>query len=508
MSRLQDSIYRPPHVFEDLNWPGDFIGRTILGLTMDARALHVQSSLLRELIDSLPLKLNSKGYMGPDYHPSINEQQLSGHGWLLRGLCEYYKWTGDRSVVPVMKSVSDNLFVSGLGRYASYPVVPEQRNSAAGGASGTISGEKDSWMLSTDIGCLFIGMAGLIDYYELFPDRKVRAAIDEMVAKFLEMDIVAVKAQTHATLSALRSLIKYSRITGENSLMDEVVRRWDIYVAEGMTCCFANYNWFGRRDTWTEPCAIVDSYIVAFELWRETMNPSYRDMAELICTNALWHAQRSNGGFGCDSCPSADNPCLKISIPEAYWCCTMRGAEGLARVAESLWAVKGNELYVPFYENSRFCADGFEIVQESLYPEEGKVSFEFVENRTIDRLLVPDLKWVTDTRIMLDGKDVVPVKENGFICIEEKFLPGDKVEVSFDIPVRTDTVQNCVRVFRGPVQLGEREGNKGLEPVPSLMRHFDSDCIRVLFPSDTRKSTKKIKESESFQNNFCGKCRE
>lgn len=95
-NRLEEEKYQPEHVFltdkESGGWPGDTEGRTILGLVMDARATGRDPKYLQTIIDLLPVHLNAEGYMG-DIHPGImDEQQLSGNGWMLRGLCEYYLW--------------------------------------------------------------------------------------------------------------------------------------------------------------------------------------------------------------------------------------------------------------------------------------------------------------------------------------------------------------------------------------------------------------------------------
>lgn len=489
--RLNTDIYLPPSVYEDKGWPGDYVGRTILGLTMDSQALHCESDLLETLIEGLPSYFNDKGYLGPDYFPAINEQQLSGHGWLLRGLCEYSKKTGDKKVLETVRQIAMNLFVPGTGVYCTYPIAPDQRTTEGGEASGSIVSSDDQWILSTDIGCIFIGMAGLIDAYEMVPDKEIKAAVDELIARFLEVDLTGIKAQTHATLSALRGLIKYAAITGDESLIAEAVKRWDLYVAEGMTCCYGNLNWFGRPDSWTEPCAIVDSYIVAFDLWKLTKNPAYRDMAELIATNAIGHAQRENGGFGCDSCPSDEDPFLKVVIPEASWCCTMRGAEGLSRIAESNWAVEGKSLYVPFYRPGALSAGDLEIKETTCYPDEGNVTFEFIKNeRSIDRLLLPVLPWAEASSVVItiNGEKADAECVDGFICISRDFVKGDIVSISFDMPLRSDEWNGSKRWYRGPVQLGYKSETAMetfdpslLTPVRHLMEVMDTDNIQVLF---------------------------
>ena len=92
-ARLESDIYQPPMVFESGSakvWPGDWEGRTMLGLTLLSRSTHREARYLDEILRQYPSRMNSQGYFGPLLDPkAVDEQQLSGHGWVLRGLCEY-----------------------------------------------------------------------------------------------------------------------------------------------------------------------------------------------------------------------------------------------------------------------------------------------------------------------------------------------------------------------------------------------------------------------------------
>lgn len=103
-----------------------------------------------------------------------------------------------------------------------------------------------------------------------------------------------------------------------------------------MTANYANYNWFGRP-YWTEPCAIVDSYMASMALFRLTQQSEYAVLANRIYYNALLASQRPNGGFGCDLCSGTEQSGRFVQantdVYEAWWCCSMRGAEGLCSVA-------------------------------------------------------------------------------------------------------------------------------------------------------------------------------
>ena len=155
MQRLGEEKYQPDHVFLTMQqsgeWPGDTEGRTILGLTLDAQALHSASPNLEEILRRLPSHLNERGYMGPVFPDIIHEQQLSGNGWMLRGLCEYYEWRGDSAVLSVIRTMARNLFLPWKGHYATYPVRPEERKQNVGAASGETVGQIGRGQLSSDV---------------------------------------------------------------------------------------------------------------------------------------------------------------------------------------------------------------------------------------------------------------------------------------------------------------------------------------------------------------------
>lgn len=454
MSRLEEERYRPDRVFlteqQSGYWPGDTEGRTILGLVMDAQASGREPKYLDEIIHRIPSHLNERGYFGTIHKDSLDEQQLSGNGWVLRGLCEYYRWKKDAAVLPVIKSISENLFLDGSELMKEYPINPEERTETGGGASGSVGETIGRWRLSTDVGCVFIGMDGLIQAYEVTGNKKLLPVIDGLINLFLKVDLIKIKAQTHATLTALRGLIRYADITGDKRYIDEAEKRWAYYKQYGMTENYANYNWFRRYDTWTEPCAIVDSYIVAAQLWQHTGKAGYRDDAELIYYNALCHGQRDNGGFGTDKCPGRGfgHPYVAVSDYEAYWCCTMRGGEGLGRAVEYTAFARGNEVALPFYRNARITVPvnkkaSFSLEEATNYPFSNRVDIRITAApRREMSLSLAHAEWMEDFSVKLNGKDVETVTAYGMAVLKRRFSAGDRIEIAFALNPRTVKTQN------------------------------------------------------------------
>ncbi len=480
--RLESERYLPANVFltEEQSgwWPGDTEGRTILALVLEARASGREPLYLEEIISLIPSHLNEKGYMGTIYEGKMNEQQLSGNGWMLRALCEYYAWKQDAEVLKTIESISSNLFISGKGKYALYPLERTEADGEEGAESGNISKETDNWMLSTDVGCVFIGMEGLIHAYEYVRTPQMAEVIEEMIGRFLEMDLLAIKAQTHATLTACRGLMRYASLSGKNEYADEAEKRWLLYKAHGMTENYENYNWFNRFDTWTEPCAIIDSYMLAVQLWQHTGKAEYRDDAELIYWNAICHTQRHNGGFGCDNCPGeASGPSLKVSAPEAWWCCTMRGGEGLASAAKYSYWTDGNELYIPFYRESGLKLDGLVLKQNTDYPFGNSVEIEVLENTLGGfTLSLPAPQWMKDIRLELNGEEVASESIDGFISLKDDFEAGSILTLTYSLETyraevlnRENTAEDQYRMMYGPLLLGRETEGGELTPVYHLL---------------------------------------
>ncbi len=382
MARLSASCYRPSAIYTEdkAGWPGDWEGRTLLALVSHYFATGCEPAYLMQIVNEIPLHFNEKGYLGKIYDDGIfDEQQLSGHNWLIRGFMEYYLLVGDNEKLDIVTKIVENLYLPLTGWYSTYPVDPEKRGTA-GSYAGTVQGSVGHWLVSSDIGCAFMCLDGLSQYYEITKNEKVLALLSEMVDVFKGLDFVNAHIQTHATLSATRGIIRLCQATGDKKYLDLAEKLADLYVRNGMTENYANFNWFGRFDTWTEPCAITDSLIVFLELFRETEKKEYLTLAQRIYYNAFCYAQRVNGGFGCDTTVGPAGKYLKPSgegISEAFWCCTMRGAEGLRKMTDSLFLTRGNEIFLTFGLTASLNTDKFciYVVSNLPYNPEYKINF-------------------------------------------------------------------------------------------------------------------------------------
>ena len=494
-SRLEEEKYQPDNVFLTLkqsnDWPGDTEGRTILGLTLDAQATHQTPKHLEEILRRLPMKVNEKGYFGNILAAgTVDEQQLSGHGWVLRGLCEYYLWKHDARCLDWINRIVDNLVLPTQGFHRQYPIDPKQR-AQGGGVSGSISRQIGPWLVSSDVGCDFIFLDGVVQAYAVTRRGDMKPVIDEMIGRFLQVDLRAIKAQTHGSLTALRALLRYYEITGDTNLLNVVRDRFSLYRRYAMTENYENYNWFGRPE-WTEPCAVVDSYLIAVGLWQWTGEADYLELADRIYYNGLAFAQRANGGFGTQKCSGGGTPLVTVDCQEAHWCCTMRGAEGLARAAQfgfftdpkGLYAVRFNNATVKASFGESGC---LELSEETDYPFAGKVQFT-VRSSTLSfppvlRLFSP--QWTSQPIITLNGRRVKMRLGNGFACMAEPLRMGDVIVYNFQIGSGAllvegrENMPGWRKLYYGPLLLAAEAGTDPMLPKTPQVQLLSDHTFRV-----------------------------
>lgn len=391
LSRLMDSLYDYPQVFNvTSDWPGDFPGRTLLALTSLYKAFEGREEKRKEikeriehLIAHLPEFTNEDKYFGKPFNPNyINEQQLSGNSWYIRGLCRYYEVSKDPLAIEYLKAITKGLLLPLSPLYETYPI--EERVFEGGVAGHVLEDKEHNWLLSSDVGCAFILLDGYVSCYEIIKDEKLKEAIEFIIDHYARLDFVSLKCQTHATCTCARAIMRFYLITKEEKYLELAKRIFDAYVQYGMTDDYENINWFSKLDSWTEPCCVIDSFILAKQLYLILHEVKYLKLFNRIYLNGFRTFQRINGGAGCTTVVKGEQRLMKSWLYEAFFCCTLREGEGLYELSNAL--VKEENKYNLLMPQS-FKNDDVEI-NIDLY-EERVFEIKFLKPGKID-IYVPD----------------------------------------------------------------------------------------------------------------------
>lgn len=382
-NRLNDSMYLAKDLFDqNESWPGDFQGRDILALTSLYKAYEgyedKQKNVLKQLEDIfavLDQKVNKYGYFGKEFNGEyVDEQQVSSNSWFLRGLVNYYKITNNNKYLDQIKSIANNFLIPIAPFYVNYPT--ERVKHDEGGVSGSANGIiLNGWEVSTDIGCAFIMLDGITAIYEVYPDQKLKDVIELMINSFLKINYLKLECQTHATLSCTRGIIRYSKYN--NKYLKNAIDIFNNYLEKGMTYDYANINWFNRFSTWTEPCGIIDSFIIARKLYSITQEEKYLDVFNRIYINSLRTFQRINGGAGCSTCAIKDNYLMKSYLYEAFFCCTMRLGDGLGYLTDFALIKDEDKLIIPFPVKFEYEDENISFVLDNeFYYDDNKITLK------------------------------------------------------------------------------------------------------------------------------------
>lgn len=519
-NRLEGKCYRPDEVFEadQHGWPADWEGRLILALALLSQTKNRKPVHLDTIISMLPEHFNSRGYLGAE-HPEVisDEQQLAGHSWLIRGLIEYYKINKDSKVLTYINTLIDNLFLPALDNYKSYPLTAEERKNAPLWVLSKKQTKTSSHAETSDTGCAFIALDGVTVAYEFTAREELADLSRAMIDRFIQLDLIGCRIQTHATLSCIRGMLRFYRLIGEEKYLTLAKEKYALYKTEAMSEAYGNYNWF-RQPRWTEPCAIIDSFIAAVWLWQLTENKEYLDDGYDIYYNAMAHAFRENGSFGTDNCVGADIEDINIHplTYEVYWCCNMRGGEGLSRAAEFSFFTNPDTIFVPFFHNCQaklnFNDGSLTLQEETTFPLEGNIAISVVNTtltaRKMIKLCVPENTAVKSLQI--NGQDCSYKIINGFVTFDCYLRAGDKIEYELKslLAVKPFHNMNSLEGYKkyhyGPLLLGVHHpketviidgkeltktgpatfeiGDTGLNLKPLAVEPVKEDsCVQVLF---------------------------
>ena len=364
--RVLDDIYNYPSVFKySLDWPGDFPGRTLLALTslyliypknsVESKNIKVRIDVIFSHIEEY---LNEDGYFGPLFDINrINEQQLAGNSWFFRGLCRYYQMTKDMKIINWLERITEKFLIPLSTCYSTYPIKERKPD---GGVAGHIVKSKDNnWLLSSDIGGAFILLDGYVSIYETLKSEELKVSIERIIDAYQKIDFVNLNCQTHATLTCARAILRFYQVTKENKYLELVKYIFDKYEKIGMSDDYQNVNWFLKNDSWTEPCCVIDSFILSKHLYLITNENKYLVLFNRIYLNGLRTFQRNNGGAGCTSIAKDEKRELKATMYEAFFCCSLREGEGMYELSTSILKEKDKYLFMipESFEDDTLIAD-------------------------------------------------------------------------------------------------------------------------------------------------------
>jgi uncharacterized protein len=296
---------------------------------------------------------------------------------------------------------------------------------------------------------------------------------------------VPVQQQYEAVGHAVRATYNYSAMadvaaeTGDVDYQSAVMSLWDnmvnkkYYLTGGIGSGESSEgfgpNYSLRNEAYCESCSSCGLIFFQYKMNLAYNDAKYADLYEETMYNALLGSLDLEGkNF------YYQNP-LSSSQSRYSWhgcpCCVGNIPRTLLMIPTWSYVKSDNGLYVNMFIGStikieKVAGTDVEMVQKTDYPWNGKVSMtvnpleskEFtlfirVPNRTTSELYKPEPQVSGIKSLMLNGKPVEPVIENGYAKISRVWEKGDKVDFELPLEIQTITADKRIEADRDRVAL-------------------------------------------------------
>ena len=427
------------------------------------------------------------------------QHELYSAGHLMEAAVAHFYATGKRNFLEAMMKYADlisTVFGSEKGKKRGYCGHPEIELALV--KLYRASGEKRFLELSR----YFVDERGRKPYYFDIEARKrgENPSAYEWWTKngYPEMQAhKPVREQKESVGHAVRAVYLYSGMadvaeeTGDKALFnscrilfDDIVNK-KMYITGGIGAvkkgeAFSEAYDLPNETAYAETCAAIGFVNFAHRMLKQELDSKYSDCIERALYNGVLSGVSRDGKQF-----FYDNPLASSGKHHRKeWfdcsCCPPNIARLFASLGGYIYSTKGREAAVHLYigNNAKFEIAGVSvsITQKTLYPWGNKVKISVDPEENISfavKLRYPG--WCRRMTVKVNGKKVRSAPKHGYIRIDRKWVPGDKITIVFDMPVRTVYSDPRVRqdigraaIMKGPVVYCFEEADNPA-PIENLM---------------------------------------
>jgi len=435
------------------------------------------------------------GYLNTHYTPvepqnrwsnlrDCHELYCAGH--LMEAAAAHFRATGRRTMLDVMCRYADyigTVFGRGKGQKRGYPGHEEIELGLIKLYRAT--GEKRYLKLSK----FFVDERGRKPHYY---DKEAKARGDDP-ASYWAKDYAycqahqPVREQAEATGHSVRAMYLYSGMadvaaeTGDATLIDACRKLWrnvvdkKMYVTGGVGArhtgeSFGRNYELGNETAYAETCAAIGLVFWSHRLLQMEARSEYADVMERALYNGFLAGVGLDGRHFFYVNPLAhcgDHGEPRTTNRRQPWfgcaCCPSNVVRLLASLGSYIYSTSNSALYVHLYIGGEgravVAGQGITIRQTTDYPHSGKVRLDVDADgpaRFTLNLRIPG--WCPKAAVRINGKAIALKTRNGYARLTRTWKPGDRVDLSLDMPIQSlhahsAIVDNAGRVAiqRGPL---------------------------------------------------------
>lgn len=297
--------------------------------------------------------------------------------------------------------------------------------------------------------------------------------------------------QDEAVGHAVRATYQYAgmadvaAITGDSSYIHAIDRIWDnivgkkIYITGGIGArhegeAFGDNYELPNATSYNETCASIGNVYVNYRLFLLHGDAKYFDVLERTLYNGLISGVSIDGGSFFYPNPLSSTGNYSRQPWFGCACCPSNISRFIPSLPGYVYAVRDRDLFVNlFVDNSaeiNVKGKKLTLSQSTQYPWDGDIrltidkgSADMAVNIRIpgwvrNSVVPSDLYAYSDSltpaySIKVNGVAVDGTLDNGYLSIDRKWRKGDRIDIHFDMPVRTVKANPLVEADRGRIAI-------------------------------------------------------
>jgi len=439
---LADVSFKVNRIFT--NYSGDVSGRFLELASLTSPSGRLAPPTLGPAAAEIAQYQKADGHFGAEMDFAKPMQKLSppipmlwGNARLLVGLVTAARELHDPNLLAAARRLGD-FYVSSTNVFCSAAREAESRATGTGG---------DGYAC-----CYFPAIEGLALLYRATHEERYLEQARRMADWFGKFDALPTD-HSHGNLCAWRGILELYQITGEPSYLERALAKWNAAMQGGFVWTLGGVgeHWYVFHGG-DEGCSESDWLRFNLELWRDTGQTRFLDVAERLLLNQYAANQCPNGGYGWrafDGEP-AGPVATHGGVEEWNFCCSFHGPLGLHFLRAYLAAASERGVFVnfplDFRATLRSGGSSWRVAVRTLpstRTDEREFEVELAPTGTTTAgrttLWLRRPEWATAVSLAGPGGETVPFAlEHGYVKVAREFKAGEPLRVAFHTGLRVE----------------------------------------------------------------------
>jgi uncharacterized protein len=281
----------------------------------------------------------------------------------------------------------------------------------------------------------------------------------------------------------LAAVVDIATLEQDQTLLNTAERLWrdvidtKLYLTGGIGSASENEGFTRDFDlpnekAYAETCASIGLFLVAHRLLQNRLSSEFADIMELALYNCIL------SGIGLDGKSFFyDNPLASVGnhsrLPWPWWCpcCPPNLARLISSLSGYLFSEGETGIAIHHYVNCRAEFPGLCLTIKSGFPFLGNNEIAIETDGPVETTLafrVPN--WTDHTELRINGQIQNAAPEGGYLHLHRGWSGGDKIELTFGMPVKqkfarfeVDADRGRTALTRGPLVYCIEQADNGPE---------------------------------------------